>query len=54
MYIALDHAFSTPCRTFGSDMKIRVAPDTFCYPDATVACDDLAGDAIYARSTIVS
>ena len=32
------------CAAFMSDMKVRVAPDTFYYPDVVVACDRPGGD----------
>ena len=42
---ALDRLFPQPCRSFGSDVKVRVAPDTFYYADAGVVCEAVAGDA---------
>jgi Uma2 family endonuclease len=38
----LERAFPPPCRTFGSDVKVRVARDTFYYPDVTVTCEPIA------------
>lgn len=35
----LERAYPAPCRTFGSDVKVRVARDTYYYPDVTVACE---------------
>src|SRR5215210_9413337 len=32
------------CEAFMSDMKVRVAPDLFYYPDVVVACDPAGGD----------
>ncbi|HEX8502186.1 MAG TPA: Uma2 family endonuclease [Pyrinomonadaceae bacterium] len=32
------------CDAFMSDMKVRVAPDLFYYPDVVVACDPPGGD----------
>ncbi len=43
--LALDRLFPAPCRTFGSDVKIRVAEATFYYADAGVICEDTAPDA---------
>jgi Uma2 family endonuclease len=42
---ALDRLFPAPCRTFGSDVKVRIAEDTFYYSDAGVVCEEVAGDA---------
>lgn len=33
-----------PCEAFMADMKIRVAPNVFYYPDVVVACDPPGGD----------
>ncbi len=32
-------AQGTPCRVYASDMKLRVGPDRFYYPDVMVVCD---------------
>ena len=37
--IAFDRLFPPPCRTFGSDVKVRVSADTFYYADAGVVCE---------------
>jgi len=42
---ALSTLFPAPCRTFGSDVKLRAASDVFYYADAGVVCEALAGDA---------
>lgn len=40
----LDRAFSG-CRTFGSELKLKVAEDTYYYPDVTIACEgDIADE----------
>ena len=42
---AFDRVFPPPCRTFGSDVKVRVSAETFYYADAGVICEAVAGDA---------
>ncbi len=42
--IAFDRLFPAPCRSFGSDVKVRADVTTFYYPDAGVICDELPGD----------
>jgi Uma2 family endonuclease len=39
-----DHLAGDECEAFVSDMKIRVAPDLFYYPDVVVTCDPPGGD----------
>jgi Uma2 family endonuclease len=38
------HLDGAACEPFMSDMKVRVAPDLFYYPDVFVACDPPGGD----------
>ncbi|HEY9285263.1 MAG TPA: Uma2 family endonuclease [Pyrinomonadaceae bacterium] len=38
------HPDGDECEAFVSDMKVRVAPDFFYYPDVVVACDPPGGD----------
>ena len=40
--MAFDRSFPPPCRTFGSDVKVRVSADTFYYADAGVICRSVA------------
>ena len=35
-------ATQSPCRVYGSDMKVRVADEIFYYPDVLVVCDEPA------------
>jgi Uma2 family endonuclease len=35
---ALNRLFPAPCRSFGADVKVRVAADVFFYADAGVVC----------------
>jgi Uma2 family endonuclease len=37
-----DHLDGDECEAFMADMKIRVAPDLFYYPDVVVTCDQAA------------
>jgi Uma2 family endonuclease len=39
-----NHLDGAECEPFISDMKIRVAPDLFYYPDVVVTCDGPGGD----------
>lgn len=39
-----EHLDGDECEPFISDMKIRVAPDLFYYPDVVVTCDDPVAD----------
>ena len=39
-----DHVTGSECEAFVADMKIRVAPDLFYYPDVVVTCDAPGGD----------
>lgn len=36
----LGNNLRNPCRGFTSDMRVRVTPVLYAYPDLTVACDD--------------
>jgi Uma2 family endonuclease len=42
-----DHMAGGPCEVFISDMKIRVAPEVFYYPDVVVTCDAVGADAYF-------
>lgn len=42
--IVLNECFLAPCRTFGSDVKVRVGERNFYYPDAGVLCAEHAGE----------
>jgi Uma2 family endonuclease len=42
-----DHLDGAECEAFVSDMKVRVAPDLFYYPDVVVTCDPPGGDPYY-------
>lgn len=41
----LERSLMPPCRTFGSDVKVRIASNSYYYPDVTVACDGISGTA---------
>ena len=53
--VAFDRLFPAPCRSFGSDLKVRIDDVTFDYADAGVVCDDVTGrETIVANPTIVA
>ena len=46
------HLKGQPCRSYISDMKVKVA-DNFYYPDVMVDCSPLADDALFCETPIV-
>jgi Uma2 family endonuclease len=42
-----DHLAGDECEAFMADMKIRVSPELFYYPDVVVTCDESGGDAYF-------
>ncbi|HVF86107.1 MAG TPA: Uma2 family endonuclease [Pyrinomonadaceae bacterium] len=42
-----DHPLGGGCEAFMADMKIKVAPELFYYPDVVVTCDALGGNAYF-------
>ncbi len=40
-----DMLYPSPCRSYGSDVHVRVGESTIYYPDATVVCVDMPGTA---------
>lgn len=44
MRVALESRLSPPCRTTGSDVKVRISRDAYYYPDVTVTCEPISGD----------
>ena len=56
VYVALrQHLAGSPCRTFITDMKLRVeAVDAFFYPDVMVTCSERdAGDPLVKREPVL-
>jgi Uma2 family endonuclease len=49
---AFDRLFPE-CRTFGSGVKIRVAEDTYYYPDVSLVCEPVAGEATFLETATV-
>jgi Uma2 family endonuclease len=45
-----DHLAGDKCEAFMADMKIRVTPDLFYYPDVVVTCDEAGGDPYFRTS----
>lgn len=46
-------AYEMPCRSFGSDVKVRVAYDTFYYADAGIVCDTVDDEAQFVQTPVV-
>jgi Uma2 family endonuclease len=46
------HLKNTPCRPFGSDIKVKVG-NQFFYPDVMVVCDDKTDNPYYTESPIL-
>jgi Uma2 family endonuclease len=46
MRSALEAGFPSPCRSFGSDVKVRVSADSVYYADAGIVCDETSGAAV--------
>jgi Uma2 family endonuclease len=50
----LERLFPEPCRSFGSEIKVQVAKDSFYYADAGVVCEEVDPDATSIdRPTVV-
>lgn len=47
-----NHLANTPCEVFSSDMKVK-AGQNFFYPDITVDCQNLAGDADFTDAPLI-
>jgi Uma2 family endonuclease len=46
------HLKNTPCRPFGSDVKIKVS-NAFFYPDVMVVCEDKTDNPYYTESPLL-
>lgn len=53
MLALLRSAFPSPCRTFGSDVKVRLAADIFYYPDVSVVCRPIPAVMTFLESPCV-
>jgi Uma2 family endonuclease len=47
------HLIGTPCRPYGSDVKVKVGSSKFFYPDMMVVCEDKTDNAYYTESPIL-
>lgn len=43
------HLKDTPCRPYGSDVKVKVGHNKFFYPDVMVVCEDKTDNAYYTE-----
>jgi Uma2 family endonuclease len=41
--VLLRKMYPSPCRSFGSDVKVRISESIVFYPDAGVVCEELTG-----------
>lgn len=48
-----EHLKAGTCETFTFDMKLRVSPDTFYYPDVFVSCDEAPESAFYREKPVL-
>ena len=47
------HLRGTPCRPFGSDVKVKVGQNKFFYPDVMVVCEDKTDNAYYTEYPVL-
>jgi Uma2 family endonuclease len=47
------HLKGTPCRPFGSDVKVKVGHNQFFYPDVMVVCEDKTNNPYYTESPVL-
>ncbi|MGH7727793.1 MAG: Uma2 family endonuclease [Vulcanimicrobiaceae bacterium] len=53
--VALARAYPPPCRTFGSDLKVRASADAYFYADAGVLCEPIGDDqSVVERPRVVA
>jgi Uma2 family endonuclease len=45
----LERLYPAPCRTFGSDVKIKLSADTFYYPDVGVVCEPVDSQSTFVE-----
>lgn len=54
LYAALlNHLRSSRCEPFMGDIKVRVSPDVYCYPDVLVSCEENPENSYFRKEPIL-
>lgn len=54
LYAALlNHLRSSLCEPFMGDIKVRVSPDVYCYPDVLVSCEENPENSYFRKEPIL-